>query len=288
MLSPAALPLIVLGALVLALGVHAEPGPFMRFAGGGRAVTDCMLVTDVAGVGASARAARCTDGDPACDLDGTLNGRCDLSVRVCLDDTSAPGCHPDVVTGAMLSSPPPLLASLAGALADLPMPVSAPETCTVPVTVPLPTRGRRPGRLKLLASASMASGHVDRDRLKLVCRPVRAPETFATLQRKIFDLSCASASCHGDAQAGGLGLRPETSFANLVGIAPTNPSALAAGLLRVAPGDPGRSFLLRKLAGPLGPGEGVPMPRVGTTLSPAKIDLITRWILAGAPADAPF
>src|SRR2546429_6309599 len=44
-----------------------------------------------------------------------------------------------------------------------------------------------------------------------------------------------------------------TLFRSLVGVPPSNGAALAAGLLRVAPGDPDRSFLLWKLEGTLGP-----------------------------------
>jgi hypothetical protein len=109
-----------------------------------------------------------------------------------------------------------------------------------------------------------------------------------TLQRKIFTPSCSTLSCHGAAGAGGLTLSAGAAYANLVGVAPANQAARDAGLLRVAPGDPGRSFLLRKLEGQLTDGEGVPMPFVGSSLPPASIDLVRRWIAAGAPADAPF
>ena len=95
-------------------------------------------------------------------------------------------------------------------------------------------------------------------------------------------------SCHGAGNAGGMTLAAGAAYANLAGVPPSNGAALAAGLLRVAPGDPDRSFLLRKLEGTLGPDEGQPMPRVGSQLPPALIDLVRRWIAAGAPADASF
>jgi mono/diheme cytochrome c family protein len=136
----------------------------------------------------------------------------------------------------------------------------------------------------------MASGHADRDRVVLVCgRPPRRPSaTFATIQRRIFARSCATLSCHGAAAAGGLGLAPDSAYADLVGVAPNNVVARAAGLLRVTPGDPGRSFLLRKVEGAVAAGEGERMPQVGPSLSARSIDLLRRWILAGAPATAPF
>ena len=65
-----------------------------------------------------------------------------------------------------------------------------------------------------------------------------------------------------------------------------------AGLLRVSPGDPEASFLFRKLEGTLGLDEGTSMPQissqVGGHLDRASIELVRRWIAAGAPADSPF
>jgi len=243
-----------------------------------------MLVTDVAGT-SSRRTAACTDGDPLCDADGTADGSCTFSVRLCLDavDPPLPRCHADVVTEAGSSLP-----ALASALEAIAMP-AAPDSCTEPIAVPVVRHGGR-GRLVLHGSARMASGHRDRDRVALVCRrPVTAAvATFATLQQKIFTPSCAISSCHGAAVAGGLGLTGDAAYADLVGVAPANDAARAAGLLRVAPGDPERSFLLRKLDGTLAPGEGVRMPQVGSHLPAASIDLVRRWIAAGAPATAAF
>src|SRR2546427_13232525 len=55
---------------------HASPNDFTRFDGGGRVGSDCLLVEDVAGVagGRRARGARCTHGDPACDVAALANG----------------------------------------------------------------------------------------------------------------------------------------------------------------------------------------------------------------------
>ena len=73
-----------------------------------------------------------------------------------------------------------------------------------------------------------------------------------------------------------------------MGVAAANSAAAAAGALRVAPGDPDHSFLLRKLLGQIAPAEGSRMPLVGTPPSAANLDLIRRWIAAGAPETAPF
>ena len=129
----------LVGAVVLLpVATPAQTGPFMRFRGGGSPKTDCMLVTDVAGVPRSG-VARCTDGDPTCDGDGRADGTCLFAVRVCLDATNPgePRCHADVVTGAQASSPAPGFAGLVAGLEGLPMPVATPDTCTATVGVPL-------------------------------------------------------------------------------------------------------------------------------------------------------
>ena len=278
----------VLALLLFALTVSspslAQTGPFVRFGGGGPARTDCMLVTDVAGASAG-HAARCTDGDPACDVDGTVNGSCLFSVRLCLDavDAAAPRCAADVVTEVESTVP-----ALDTALQALAMPVATPDTCTAAVPLAVVRHGAR-GRLVVRARARMSSGHADTDRVALVCRkPAGGTTTFATLQEKIFTPSCALPSCHGGANQGALTLTAGSAYANLVGVAPSNMAAHDAGLLRVAPGDPTRSFLLDKLEGTLSPDEGTPMPQTGSPLPPTRIDLIRRWIAAGAPETAPF
>lgn len=280
-------PLGLLVVLAVAAPAAAQTGGFTRFPGGGRASTDCMLVTDVAGA-SGRRAAACVDGDPACDADGVANGICVVGVRLCLAAAgpSVPRCHADVVTHAEVSSPSP---DLAAALAAVTMPVTTPDTCTAAVTISIARHGRRPGRAVLRERAAMASGHADRDRIVVVCRrPPGVTATFADIQRKVFSRSCAAASCHGAGGAGGLTLDAGTAYASLVGVTPSNPVARDAGLLRVAPGDPARSFLVRKLEGTLVAGEGASMPRVGSTLPAASLDLVRRWIAAGAPADTSF
>ena len=53
----------------------------------------------------------------------------------------------------------------------------------------------------------------------------------------------------------------------------------AASILRVVPGQPEDSFLLRKLIGPT-LGEGLPMP-IDDALTQPYIDLVERWIEEG-------
>jgi hypothetical protein len=225
--------LVVLASLALAEPGAAQTGSFARFLGGGPAVTDCMLVTDVAG-GGDRRAPSCTDGDPSCDADGVADGTCHFAVRICLDavDPDHPRCRADVVTGATATDP-----VLSAALQAMPMPVSLPETCTMMVPVTVARQGRR-GRLIVRVSVGMASGHRDRDRLAFVCRRPRPPVTLETIQHRVFTSGCATLSCHGVARAGGLVLTEGASRAALVGVPPSNVFARDAGLLRVAPATP--------------------------------------------------
>jgi hypothetical protein len=287
--APALRTSVLLGVL---LASTAGAQSFGRLRGGGPARTDCMLVTDVAGIvsGPRAAAAACTDGDPACDADGTANGTCVFTVRLCLDDGAEPACRPEVVTHAALTTASPVLDGLSAALAAVRMPVST-ETCTANDAVAVPTKGRHAGRLVMRATATMASGHADRDRVALRCRPAPGagpPASFATIQRTVFARSCSTLSCHGASGAGGLTLAGDAAYRNLVGVPATNPAAHDAGLLRVVPGDPDSSFLMQKLRGALTAGEGTPMPQVGFPLSAARVELVRRWIAAGAPATGLF
>jgi len=128
-------------------------------------------------------------------------------------------------------------------------------------------------------------------RFAFVCqaprRNSRTP-TIATVQDEIFNRTCATSSCHDTAAAGGLDLSEYAAFPNLVAVPAANPATQAAGRVRVVPGDPDTSFLLAKLLGQLGPGERSRMPLVGRPLSPNAIDLVRRWIAAGAPGRLPF
>jgi hypothetical protein len=109
-------------------------------------------------------------------------------------------------------------------------------------------------------------------------------ETYTLIQQRIFGgHGCAVASCHGSFAQGGLELLPGTSYAQLVGVAASNPAAAAAGKVRVMPGDPGASFLVQKLRGTLAAGEGEAMPRVGTPLDAEELALVEAWIRDGAP-----
>jgi hypothetical protein len=105
--------------------------------------------------------------------------------------------------------------------------------------------------------------------------------TFDLIERRIFGAKgCRVETCHGSAESGGLDLRLGAAHESLVGVAAT----AAPSALRVAPGRSADSFLVRKLAGALEPGEGDRMPNIGRPISPLELDLVRAWIDAGAPA----
>jgi mono/diheme cytochrome c family protein len=100
------------------------------------------------------------------------------------------------------------------------------------------------------------------------------------IQTQIFDPGCAT--CHTDVgrtPAGGLNLRPGSSFAGLVNVASTG----QPGAVRVVPGNPNTSYLVQKLEGAAGIA-GLRMPRNGPPyLTDAQVKMIRDWIAAGAP-----
>lgn len=95
--------------------------------------------------------------------------------------------------------------------------------------------------------------------------------------------------CHGDEpeESVSLDLQRDAALRSLVNV----PSELGRQL-RVAPGDPHGSLLVRKLVGPLDPDEGAIMPLDDTsriTARPTPLpphfvdDVLVPWIAAGAP-----
>jgi hypothetical protein len=108
------------------------------------------------------------------------------------------------------------------------------------------------------------------------------PVSFTEVQDEIFTPRCAIPACHDAASANAnLVLTEGRAYGALVGVPPDTESARVAGLLRVAAGEPERSFLLMKVQGPP-PGQGSRMPLIGEPLTAEQIDLIRTWILQGA------
>lgn len=133
----------------------------------------------------------------------------------------------------------------------------------------------------LLASCAPGSG----DGLNVSGRPlseggnVPLAATLESIQVNVFDAACIV--CHAGAAAPlGLRLDANSSFVNLVGV----PSSQVGSLLRVDPGNPDGSYLIRKLEGTAA--EGELMPLGGPALPQTTIDFVRQWIADGALADS--
>lgn len=168
--------------VLLAFATFAWPADAARVAGGGSPRTDCFLELDVKGAHRlSTRAAECTDGDPACDLDGQCDGACRLGIAVCLNqaDPALPNCNPP-------APPLPLLqANERGRNpVGLDFPSFAGSACGAFASVDVPvTRRARIGRRVITVAVSPTRPRRDRDVLRLFCRarPGGCPTTTTTV-----------------------------------------------------------------------------------------------------------
>lgn len=109
------------------------------------------------------------------------------------------------------------------------------------------------------------------------------PDNLQVLHEQVFEPLCVG--CHSSSLAsGGLDLSdPKRTRDLLVNVAAVNGVARENGWTLVRPGDPERSFLLRKVTSP-GVGEGAAMPPGDHGLAEGYVDLLRAWIVAGAPA----
>lgn len=106
--------------------------------------------------------------------------------------------------------------------------------------------------------------------------------TFAYVQARVFDRTCAVPSCHGTSgMKGNLVLTSQEAYASLMA-AVDNTAAAKAGKKRVVPHDPAASYLVQKLREPASD-EGERMPPGGSGLSQESMAIVCEWIRAGAP-----
>jgi hypothetical protein len=137
--------------------------------------------------GAPSRRQHCRDGDPSCDADGQVDGRCTIHVALCLNvfdvrrlgRDGLPRCPTTEIRGVRLLSPSRAgrvgtrtraghdLGTAFRALPALPTMLDAACTARVPVVVPLHDGGRA-GRLTLRARVRGANGAA-RPAVTLVC-----------------------------------------------------------------------------------------------------------------------
>jgi hypothetical protein len=131
------------------------------------------------------------------------------------------------------------------------------------------------------------SGAACDERLRDVAGPTPDLQpTFASIQQQIFNAPDSSGrpgciSCHNavGARFSGLSLVEGVSYQSLVGVASTGrPSAI-----RVVPGNPDASYLLKKVLGTDIVGDR--MPRLGPYLTDGQVRILRRWIELGANND---
>ena len=141
-----------------------------------------------------------------------------------------------------------------------------------------------------LVAAVGLSGAACDEKLSSIAGPTPTLEpTFSSISREIFSATDAAGrracvACHtnvGRNPAGGLNLLGDGAYAQLVNVE----SVTNRGSLRVVPGDPDNSLLVRKLEGTPGI-VGQRMPIGGPPyLTAGQIQIIRRWIQDGAKND---
>ena len=110
--------------------------------------------------------------------------------------------------------------------------------------------------------------------------------TFSIIQHDIFETSdangrAACTNCHtsaGRSPAAGLDLSHAAAYDQLVNM----PARAVSGSMRVVPGDPDRSYLVRTIEGASGIA-GQRMPINGPYLTGEQIAMVRQWIAQGAP-----
>jgi hypothetical protein len=141
---------------------------------------------------------------------------------------------------------------------------------------------RRVLLIPLLAAALVAAGCGEKKRLPFEPGGGEPPPdaTFTRVQGEVFSVSCALSGCHaGGAPTGGMNLSAGASYGNIVMV----PSTERSDLSRIEPGDPGRSYLVKKIRGDADI-VGSQMPLVGS-ITAAQRQLVIDWVRRGAPND---
>jgi hypothetical protein len=304
-----------LPALVLVTGT-AAPAAALVIGGGGSSRTDCLAVLDAPANDPITRPKRirCTDGDPACDADGVVNGVCEFPVAMCANSTFDPTCTLNGVQTMIVEHAadngdpkfdPEFQALQNRLLNEIGLPTTTSDDCSNPtnfhvaIVGPLSgvcKKGKKQVKITTLSTLMMGRVYTDKDRLKMTCDPAPGgcdPQllysgTFDRVQTQIFNQSCAVSGCHdSQSRTGNLLLETGASLTNLVNVTPNNANAAAAGWKRVtvidaSTGDPATSLLFAKLVGPPN-GFGARMPFNRPQLDQSLIDVIQLWIAAGAP-----
>lgn len=100
---------------------------------------------------------------------------------------------------------------------------------------------------------------------------------FGTIQETVFTPTCATSGCHSGPNApDGLDLSVGSAYSDTVNV----PSVQMPSLLRIRPGDPDASYLVRKIQGTGIVANRMPLGRA--PLSAQEIALIRQWVAEGA------
>jgi len=306
---------VIAGAL-LASVISSSPALAAIVGGGGSPRIDCLAVFDIPAnfPPGQPRNIRCTDGDPACDLDATVDGQCQFPVAMCANSSfDAQHCSPATLQSITIdhaedTNDPKFdtdFQALQSAVdSQIEPPTSTQDACTTPITIRVRVDGPFPGQrcrnrtkvVKVTTVTTAVQGQVktDTDILRLRCDPQTVCDpvdlfdgTLDRIERQIFTERCALGGCHNsNASAGGLLLEPGVSYAQTVDQDPDNGVAFGFGWKRIDAANQSldTSFLFRKIKGDLPPGTGERMPRGRPKLSSYLIDVIRLWIEDGAPA----
>lgn len=312
--------LCVAGGVGGTLLTLAAPARGVVVGGGGAASSDCLLVFDAAAntPAAKPRQVKCADGDPSCDVDGTVNGTCVIPLRVCANSTALRSCTLSGVAHITVDHAldngdkqfDPQFQALQTQIDNgIQPPTDEADACaaatnfSVPIKGPIGRNHCQPNtktiKITTLSKAIDGKVYTDTDSIKLTCTASAAngcnPQTlfagtFDRIQRQIFSQNCALSGCHdSQSKSGDLLLEAGAARTNLVNVVPNNTSAASSGWKRVtvlspASGDSTTSFLYHKVTGDLPDASfGKSMPRDKPKLDKSLREVIRLWIDNGAP-----
>ena len=146
---------------------------------------------------------------------------------------------------------------------------------------------RRATRVLPLIATTLLLGACDESLADLAGPTPNLEVSFASIQRDVFQSTdtagrTACVQCHtttGRTPAGGLSLEAAVAYDQLVNV----PSNQRRDLLRVAPGNPDGSYMVRKMEG-ASDIVGRRMPFIGPPyLTTGQLTIVRRWIEIGAP-----
>ncbi|MDI3259396.1 MAG: TIGR03118 family protein [Sinobacteraceae bacterium] len=154
---------------------------------------------------------------------------------------------------------------------------------TAPYTLQWDTTQVADGQHTLIAKATDLAGNVGTsDPVQVTVANGSGMVTLTQIQSQVFTPICSS--CHngqGSTLPGSMDLRDGHSYSNIVNVA----SQEQPSLLRIKPGDPDNSYLIRKVQGePNISGARMPFgcPNTQPCLSQQTIDMMRQWVAEGA------